>query len=111
MNHWASRSEQFEKDFMSKARDPESLPALPCLDTDGERCSTQVHTITGILERCSLSDNFKPKAVYDTDIQAYPVALGAVRGHHSGRMLDNPDISSVHAVHSRISSETARQSR
>ena len=92
MSHWSSRSQQFEQEVMSKVRDGESSSTKEYLETDSKKSrSREAESVTDILAQCGLATEPKPAMVYDTDIQAYPVAMSRVMEQFSPHSFANPN--------------------
>lgn len=92
---------------MSKVRSEEHKLAAEYLDCDSkESHPRRVETITEVLERYGLSDKAKANMVYDTDIQAYPVAMPRLMQHHHSHMFDSPYARVRHSRGSARSSTT-----
>ena len=104
MNHWSSRSRRFEQEVMSKVRDGESPSIKKYLETDSKKShSREVETVTDILAQYGLVNESKAPMVYDTDIQAYPMAMARVMEHYNTHRFASPNTSPRHIRRSNFS--------
>ncbi|KAL8795372.1 MAG: hypothetical protein Q9195_002113 [Heterodermia aff. obscurata] len=107
MNHWASRSQQFEQEVMSKVRDGQCPSVKTYPETDSKKSHPRgVDMITDVLAQygpVGLVAESKAPMVHDTDIQAYPMAISRVMEKFNTHRFANPSTPARHLRRSNFS--------